>query len=90
MARWRRCPKGGEFAAADRLLPDQGRVVKRVGGPVSGWLCAVGQRGVPDAVPVLCAGPLALVCDRASAEARIRFKIIAPGSSARDGVTSEP
>ena len=30
--------EGGEFAAADRLLPDLGRVVRRVGGPISGWL----------------------------------------------------
>jgi DNA-binding CsgD family transcriptional regulator len=40
----------GEFAAADRLLPDLGRVVRRVGGPVTGWLHDRAAAGIAQAL----------------------------------------
>jgi DNA-binding CsgD family transcriptional regulator len=40
----------GEFAAADRLLPDLGRVVRRVGGPVNGWLHDRAAAGIAQAL----------------------------------------
>jgi DNA-binding CsgD family transcriptional regulator len=40
----------GEFAAADRLLPELGRVVTAVGGPVSGWLHDRAAAGVAQAL----------------------------------------
>jgi DNA-binding CsgD family transcriptional regulator len=40
----------GEFAAADRLLPQLGRVVRGVGGPVSGWLHERAAAGVAQAL----------------------------------------
>ena len=42
--------EGGEFAAADRLLPDLGRVVRRVGGPISGWLHDRAAAGIAQAL----------------------------------------
>jgi DNA-binding CsgD family transcriptional regulator len=40
----------GEFVAAERLLPELGRVVRGVGGPVSGWLHDRAAAGIAQAL----------------------------------------
>jgi DNA-binding CsgD family transcriptional regulator len=40
----------GEFPAAERLLPELGRVVRGVGGPVSGWLHDRAAAGIAQAL----------------------------------------
>jgi DNA-binding CsgD family transcriptional regulator len=40
----------GEFPAADRLLPELARVVREVGGPVSGWLHDRAAAGIAQAL----------------------------------------
>ena len=40
----------GEFAAADRLLPEFALVVRKVGGPVSGWLYGRAAAGIAQAL----------------------------------------
>jgi DNA-binding CsgD family transcriptional regulator len=40
----------GEFAAADRLLPDLSRAVRRVGGPITGWLHDRAAAGIAQAL----------------------------------------